>query len=151
MSPVAIWVVAGLVLCAAEMVAPGVFLLWIGLAACGTGALAAALDMGWHGQLGTFVALTALLIGLAAWRLRKRPARDVVNAPTAGLIGATCRALAFEAGEGRVSLRDGTWPARVADASAPASGEVMRVVGLDGTTLLVERHPQGAEAAFSPP
>ena len=148
MSPVAIWVVAGLVLCAAEMLAPGVFLLWIGLAACGTGALAAAFEMGWHAQLASFMALTAVLIGLAAWRLRRVPPHDGVNAPTAGLIGATCHALAFEAGEGRVSLRDGTWSARVADASTPAAGEVLRVVGLDGTTLLVARHP-GAEGGFS--
>lgn len=150
MSPVATWLVAGLVLCAAEMVAPGVFLLWIGLAACGTGAVAAAFDLGWTSQLGVFVVLTLVLIGLAGWRLRHRPPRDVVNAPAAGLIGATCHALAFQAGEGRVSLRDGTWAARVADASSPASGEVMRVVGLDGTTLLVAKHPQGAEAAFGP-
>jgi membrane protein implicated in regulation of membrane protease activity len=150
MSPVAIWLVAGLVLCAAEMLAPGVFLLWIGLAACGTGAIAAAFSMSWEGQLALFVGLTVVLIGLAAWRLRRQPARDVVNAPAAGLIGATCHALAFQAGEGRVSLRDGTWAARVADASTPASGDVLRVVGLDGTTLLVEKHPQGAQAAFGP-
>jgi len=145
MNEVAVWVVAGLVLCAAEMVAPGVFLLWIGLAACGTGALTAAFDWGWHAQLAAFVVLMVALIALAAWRIRRRPPRDVVNAPTAGLIGATCHALGFEAGEGRVSLRDGTWPARVADASSPASGEVMRVVGLDGTTLLVERRRDPVE------
>ena len=34
--------------------------------------------------------------------------------------------------------------------TSPASGEVMRVVGLDGTTLLVARHPNAAEAAFGP-
>ena len=135
----ALWAVAGLLLCAAEMLAPGVFLLWIGLAACGTGALTALFALGWHAQLGAFVVLALGLVGLAALRLRHRPPRDVVNAPAAGLIGATCRALAFEAGEGRVSLRDGTWEARVADASSPADGEVLRVVGLDGTTLLVAR------------
>lgn len=135
----ALWAVAGLLLCAAEMVVPGVFLLWIGLAACGAGALTALFALGWHGQLAAFVALALALVGFAAMRLQRRPQRDVVNAPSAGLIGATCRALAFEAGEGRVSLRDGTWQARVADASAPAEGEVMRVVGLDGTTLLVAR------------
>ena len=139
MTDAALWAVAGLALCAAEMVAPGVFLLWIGLAACGTGAAAAIFGLGWHAQFGAFVVLALALIGLAALRLRRRPTRDSVNAPSAGLIGATCHALAFEAGEGRVNFRDGTWPARIADTSAPAEGEVMRVVGLDGTTLLVER------------
>lgn len=139
MSDFALWLVAGLVVGAAEMLAPGFFLIWIGLAACGTGALTAAFDLGWHGQLGGFVALTVALVGLAAWRVRHRPVPDLVNAPTAGLIGASCYALGFQAGEGRVSLRDGTWHARVADASSPVAGEVLRVVGLDGTTLLVER------------
>ncbi len=139
MTAAALWAVAGLALCAAEMLAPGVFLLPIGLAACGAGAATALLALGWHAQLGAFVVLALALVGLAALRLRRRPSRDLVNAPAAGLIGTTCRALAFEAGEGRVSLRDGAWPARVADASAPADGEVMRVVGLDGTTLLVAR------------
>ena len=139
MTAYALWIVAGLVLGAAEMVAPGVFLLWIGLAACGTGALTFAFGLDGHGQLAAFAVLAVVLVGLAAWRLRgRRPPLDV-NAPTAGLIGASCRALAFHAGAGRVSLRDGTWPARVADASTPIAGEVLRVVGLDGTTLLVVR------------
>ena len=139
MTAAALWLVAGIVVGAAELLAPGVFLLWIGLAAIGTGALTEGCGLGWHWQLASFVVLVAMLIGLAAWRVRHRVAPDVVNAPTAGLIGASCYALSFEAGEGRVSLRDGTWPARVADASAPVSGEVLRVVGLDGTTLLVAR------------
>ena len=139
MSGFAIWLTAGLVVGAAEMLAPGFFLIWIGLAACGTGALTAAFELDWHGQLAAFAALAIVLVGLAAWRLRRRPMPDLINAPTAGLIGASCYALGFQAGEGRVSLRDGTWQARVADASAPVSGEVLRVVGLDGTTLLVER------------
>lgn len=139
MTAAAIWLVAGIVLGAAEMVAPGIFLLWIGLAALGTGALTEAFGLSWHWQLGSFVILVAILIALAAWRVRRRALPDLVNAPTAGLIGASCYALAFVAGEGRVSLRDGTWHARVADASAPVAGEVLRVVGLDGTTLLVAR------------
>ncbi|GAC1343148.1 MAG: NfeD family protein [Acetobacteraceae bacterium] len=134
-----VWLVVGLALGAAEMVAPGIYLLWIGLAAIGTGLAEAAFGLDWHGQLGIFVVLTVILVGLAAWRLQRRPQADVVNNPTAGLIGVTCHALAFAAGEGRVSLRDGTWPARVADASTPAAGDVLRVVGLDGTTLLVVR------------
>ena len=139
MSSAAIWLVAGLVLGAAEMVAPGVFLLWIGLAAAGVGAATAALQLDWNAQLAVFVGLTVGLIGLAAWRMRRRPQSDLVNAPNAGLIGATCHALAFDGGEGRVSLRDGTWSARIADISVPAAGEMLRVVGLDGTTLLVAR------------
>ncbi len=132
-----IWIIAGLLGCAAEMAAPGVFLLPIGLAACGTGIVAEWLDLDGTRQVVLFLALTAALI-VAAWRVRGRgPRIDAVNAPNAGLIGQTCRAVAFEGGEGRVALGDGTWPARMVDRSAPAVGSLLEIVGLDGTTLLV--------------
>ncbi len=139
MSAAAAWGVAGLLLCALELLHPGVFLLPIGAAACGAGAVTEFWALGWEGQVGAFVVLAVVLVGLAALLRGRRPARDKVNAPGAGLIGESCRALAFDAGEGRVSLRDGTWQARVADASAPLAGEKLRVVGLEGTTLLVAR------------
>ena len=138
MTPGLWWVVAGLGLCGAEMLAPGVFLLPIGVAALLAGGATEWLGLGWTAQVLLFVALMAALVGAAAWRMpRARP--DRVNAPSAGLIGTTCRALAFEGAEGRVSLGDGTWSARMADASAPAAGTMLRVIGLDGTTLLVAK------------
>lgn len=132
-----IWIVAGLLGCAAEMVVPGVFLLPIGLAACGTGAATEVLGLDTAWQIAVFVMLTAMLIA-AAWRVRgRRPQIDALNAPSAGLIGQTCRAVAFEGGEGRVALGDGVWLARMADRSAPTAGSLLEVVGLDGTTLIV--------------
>lgn len=139
MTPGHWWMVAGLALCGAEMLAPGVFLLPIGIAALLAGGVTQWAGLGWEQQVLLFVALMAGLVGAAWWRLRRRVQPDRVNAPTAGLIGATCRAMAFDGTEGRVSLGDGTWPARVADASTPAAGSALRVVGLDGTTLLVTR------------
>jgi len=143
MSSGTIWIIAGLLACAAEMAAPGAFLLPIGLAACGTGAVTEWLGLGGAQQVVLFLALTAALIAVA-WRARgRRPRPDLVNAPAAGLIGQTCRAMAFEGGEGRVALGDGTWPARLADRSAPAPGALLEVVGLDGTTLLVSARNGG--------
>jgi inner membrane protein len=136
-TPWAAWMVAGLVLAALEMAAPGVFLLWVGLAALGTGLATAAAGLGWHAQLGLFVVLTAALVGLIALRRRRRPLQDSVNAPDAGLIGQTCRALSFRDREGRVSLGDTTWAARLSDDTVPQQGQALRVVGLDGTTLIV--------------
>lgn len=139
----AIWIIAGLLGCAAEMAAPGVFLLPIGLAACGTGIVAEWLDLDGTWQVMLFLALTATLIAIA-WRVRdRRPQVDKVNAPAAGLIGQTCRAVAFEGGEGRVALGDGVWLARMADRSAPAAGSLLEVVGLEGTTLVVSAHGAG--------
>ncbi len=143
MSSGTIWIIAGLLGCAAEMAAPGAFLLPIGLAACGTGVVTEWIGLSAAQQVATFLVLTAGLIA-ATWRVRGRgPRTDKVNAPAAGLIGQTCRALAFEQGEGRVALGDGVWPARVIDRSAPAAGSLLEVVGLDGTTLLVSARDKG--------
>ncbi len=131
------WIVAGLLGCAAEMAAPGVFLLPIGLAACGTGLAAEWLGLGGGWQAGLFLLLTAVLVA-GVWRVQGRGAPvDAVNAPGAGLIGRTCRAVGFEGGEGRVALGDGAWSARTADGSTPAAGAVLEVVGLEGTVLVV--------------
>ena len=138
MSGAAIWLVAGLLLGAPELILPGYFLLWIGLAAIGAGLLTAAFGFGWNWQLASFTALAVVLVGVVA--MRRRPLPDTVNAPSAGLIGTTCYAIGFEAGEGRVRVRDGTWQARITDGMAPQANDPMRIVGLDGTTLLVARY-----------
>ena len=140
MSEGAIWLVAGLLLGALELILPGYFLLWIGLGACGAGLLTLLFGLTWHWQFSAFSALALTFVGIAA--MRRRPVPDLVNAPNAGLIGTTCYALGFEAGEGRVRLRDGTWQARITDGAIPTLDEPMRIVGLEGTTLLVAR--QGA-------
>jgi membrane protein implicated in regulation of membrane protease activity len=133
----AIWLVAGLLLGAQELILPGYFLLWIGLAAIGTGLLTTALPIGQTWQIAAFAALAVGLIAVAA--LRRRSVPDTVNAPNAGLIGLTCYAIGFNAGEGRVRLRDGTWQARTANGSTPDLDEPLRVISLDGTTLVVSR------------
>lgn len=135
-----IWAVAGLLLCAAELLLPGVFLLWIGLAALLAGVSTAALALGGPAQVAVFIAFALVLIA-APVRMRRRPQRDLVNAPDAGLIGASCTAVEFREGQGRVRFRDGIWPARTRGEPSPPPGENLRVVGLDGTTLLVERPP----------
>lgn len=136
MTPGLWWIVAGLGLCGAEMLVPGVFLLPIGVAALLAGGATEWLGVSWERQVLLFITLMVALVGAAAWRVRRRQP-DRLNAPSAGLIGATCRALTFEGAEGRVSLGDGAWSARMADASVPATGTLLRVVGMDGTTLLV--------------
>ncbi len=139
-----LWIIAGLIGCGAEMVVPGVFLLPIGVAAVLTGVAAWAFDLGWTAQWLWFSAGMVVLVSLAAWRMRRAarvPGRvmDRLNGPDAGLIGATCRAVTFAGGQGRVLLGDGAWPARLANGALPypAEGTVMLVVGLEGTTLVV--------------
>lgn len=133
------WIVAGLLGCGAEMLLPGVFLLPVGVAAVLTGIGIQWFELGPGADLLVFSALLITLV-LLAWRLRRVQA-DNLNGPQAGLIGATCRSLGFSGQEGRVSLADGAWPARILspsmDRAALEVGVALRVVELDGTTLVV--------------
>ncbi len=137
MSNGSIWLIAGLLLAAQELILPGVFLLWIGAAAIAAGLLTVTIGLTLHWQLAVFVALAIALVALAAFRRRAVP--DTLNGPSTGLIGTTCYALAFDAGEGRVRYRDGTWQARMTDGATPSANEPLKITGLNGTILLVSR------------
>ena len=133
------WIVFGLLACGAEMLVPGLFLLPVGLAAILTG-VAVWLGIGLTGAWLVFVGGIGVAMAVTViWR-RSRTQPDDVNGPAAGLIGAICIAGVFDGAEGRVSLGDGAWPARLTGPftqPAPPAGTRLRVVGVDGTTLVV--------------
>jgi inner membrane protein len=131
-----LWLGAGLALLLGELVVPGAFLMWIGLAGLGTGAVV------WFGldglgpQILCFAALAAAAIAVGM-RFRRRPSPHV-NTPDSGLVGRTAHALAFHGAEGRVRVGDSDWPARLAVAATTAPGAPLRVVAVEGLTLVVE-------------
>ena len=49
-----VWVAAGLALLIAEMLLPGVFMMWLGLAACGAGVMTLAFHFAFEAQVVTF-------------------------------------------------------------------------------------------------
>lgn len=133
------WLIGGLALCAAESVVPGVFLLWIGLAALvlGTVELAFAISLAPSLLLfGTF----AVLFSLAGSRLYgswQRSTGQVLNNRAAALTG---RVLVLSEpivdGCGRARVQDTVW--RVTGPDLPA-GTRVRVAGVaDGVVLQVE-------------
>ena len=135
-----IWVLAGLVLLGAELMLPGAFLIWAGLAAAGTGGIVWATAAELPAAVALFLALLALGIGAAmALRRRTRLAGDP-NAHGAGLLGREGIVLATTGtGTGlRVRVGDSDWPARAVGASpAPRAGARVRVEGVEGLTLAV--------------
>jgi inner membrane protein len=134
-----IWLAAGLVLLAIEIHAPGAFMMWLGLAACGTGVVVLATGIGFELQVVTCGVLAAISLAIGL-RFRHRPVR--LNTQQAGLAGRTATALSFTGREGRVRVGDSDWAARVPpDVPAPASGARLRVEGVDGTVLIVR--PEG--------
>ena len=132
------WLGIGLVLLVAEIIVPGVFLMWLGIAALGTGGALLLTGLPGFGlQVACFAVLSlgSIAVGL---RLRKPPVRRF-NVAESGLVGRTAHALDFEGGEGRVRLGDSDWPAQLASAGAsPPRDARLRVVGVRGTVLLVE-------------
>lgn len=135
--PWSVWVVAGLLMMAAEMLLPGAFLIWVGAAALGTGLLVLLLEPSLPVALLAFVLLLGLGIGLSLAWLRPRAAarRSTVNAPGSGLVGRAGVMLAAD----RVRVGDSDWPARPLEGAAP--GSTVRVVAVEGLTLLVR--PEG--------
>jgi membrane protein implicated in regulation of membrane protease activity len=139
MSDWIIWIMAGLVLLVVEILAPGAFMMWLGLAACGTGLVVLASGIGFGLQVVTVGVLAAISLRIGL-RLRHRPTR--LNTQEAGLAGRSATALLFQGREGRVRLGDSDWAARVPpDVPEPASGARLRVEGVDGTVLIVR--PEG--------
>jgi membrane protein implicated in regulation of membrane protease activity len=138
MDPALIWILAGLVLLGAETVLPGVFLLWIGIAALGTGLLLFAVAPPFWVTSAAFVVLLAGGIAVALRLRRSRHPRPRVNTPDAGLIGRF--GVLTEPGNAgpRVRVGDSDWAARLPrDLAASPAGTRVRVEGVDGTTLVV--------------
>jgi membrane protein implicated in regulation of membrane protease activity len=132
-----IWILAGLGLVMAEIVVPGVFLLWIGLAAIGTGLVTLALAPSFAVKVVVFLALLAAGIAVAL-RLRRRQRPAVrVNTPEAGLVGRLGTVTERTAAGARVHLGDSDWAARIAGEAEV--GDTVRVDGVDGTVLVVSR------------
>lgn len=138
MEPGLIWVLAGLVLLAAELALPGAFLLWVGVAAIGTGLAILALAPGFEVAVVLFLGLLAGGIWIAV-RLRGRRAPGPrLNVPEAGLVGRRGTLLPFEGMQLRVRVGDSEWPARLPrDVRVPEGAVPVRVEGVEGVTLVV--------------
>ncbi len=135
------WVVLGLVLIGGEMIAPGAFLVWLGLAALVTGVVVGATGMAWQGAALVFAALS--VVSVLAGRMLTRRKGDEPDAATGlndrgrQLVGKVFRLEAtMLGGEGRIRVGDSSW--RVTGPELLAGAEV-KVVRVDGATLIVEK------------
>ncbi len=139
MAPHWAWLTVGVLLCAAEIIAPGFFLVWLGVAAIATGVLAFLLPIGVPMQLGVFAVLAFIaLYGARRW-LKANPivsSDPLLNQRGGRLIGEVLTLVtAIENGRGRARVGDGEWPVRGPDA---AEGTKVLVVSADGGVLVVE-------------
>jgi len=134
------WFIAGGILLAIEVLAPGTFMLWLGLSALLVGVISLAIDWPWQAQLVAFAVFAVASIPI--WhRIGRRVEAPVdqpfLNRRSEALVG---QILALDKpivnGSGTVRVGDTVW--RVTGPDAPAGSRV-KVTRADGATLFVER------------
>ena len=134
-----LWLIGGVVLLIAEIIAPGFFLLFIGAAAMATGVFTILFDLGAAPQLALFAlyAVIALMFGRKVYANRDVNSSDpLLNDRSARLVGKVVTVVnAVDDHDGRVRVGDSEWSARGGPAAA---GERVRGTGVDGNCLLVE-------------
>ena len=132
------WLILGLLLMALEMLAPGVFLFWLGLAALLVGLLSFAVDLSWQMQLLLFAVFSAAAVPL--WRRMAQRGKGVSPSPflnkrADALVG---RVFTLEKpivdGSGTVRVDDTIWRVTGPDTAA---GSKVKVVRADGAMLTV--------------
>lgn len=136
----ALWLAAALVLVIAELLAPGFFLIFLGIAAAATGVVAlAAPGLPVVVQALIFAALTAAIYAVGRRWYRgsdKSSADPLLNDRAARLVGRRVEVCdAIVDGNGRVKVGDGAWNAVGPDMPA---GTSVRIVGASGSVLRVE-------------
>ena len=133
------WLIFGFILMALELIAPGVFLFWLGLAALLVGLVSFGLHPAWQTQLLMFAVFAACAVPvwrrLALSTLQTNDSSAFLNRRAEALVG---RVFTLERpivdGAGTVRVDDTIW--RIAGPDTPAGSRV-RVVHADGANLTV--------------
>ena len=135
-----LWLIGGVVLLIAEVIAPGFFLMFIGAAAIVTGVAALLLPIGLAVQLALFAIMAVVVArygGRRAYASRYDISSDpLLNDRVGRLLGRIVVVVEdVDSKGGRVRVGDSEWSARGGPAAA---GERVRIVDVDGNCLKVE-------------
>ena len=134
------WFIAGGILLVLEIMAPGAFMLWLGLSALLVGVISLVIDWPWQAQLIAFAVFA--LASVPIWyrvsrRVEKPHDQPFLNRRSDAFVGQVFTLdKPIVNGSGTVRIHDTVW--RVAGPDAPA-GHRIKVTGTDGPTLFVER------------
>jgi len=136
-----LWLAVGFILLIAELLAPGVFLIWFGAAALIVGTLVWLFpSLPWPLQAVLFAALSAAFV-LYYRHLRAKydtegSDQPLLNNPLAQMVGQVyVLHTPIENGRGKVKIGDALWS--VSGADLPA-GQSVRVTAIDDMVLVVE-------------
>ena len=139
----AVWIIAGLILAALEMIVPGLVVIWFGVAAVLTGIMAFFVK-DTYGQFGIFVGLSTLMV-VFSQRIARRithPEPEAVGSNR--MVGVSGRVIAdIRPPEfGRVKVHGEEW--RATATCEIAAGGTVRVLAVAGTHLIVESVKEGS-------
>jgi membrane protein implicated in regulation of membrane protease activity len=137
------WLIFGIVLLVAELLLPGNFLVWVGIAGIITGGLSLLFADSswwiWQSQWIVFAVLSMISVFVGRrWLVRSNAASDepTLNQRSASLIGRTANLIdPIVNGHGRVKIGDTVWMVNGPDLPV---GAKVRVIGGHGSDLRVE-------------
>ncbi|ADV66756.1 NfeD family protein [Deinococcus maricopensis] len=139
------WWILGALLLILEVAAPGIFFVWVAIAAFALGLVVFVFPLPVPLQLLLFAGLSAVAVVLGrryVARLPRDPQADTLNNPAARFVGRTFTVTqSIVNGTGKVRAGDSVWLAQGPDTP---QGATVRVTGVTGSVLLVERgdpHP----------
>jgi inner membrane protein len=133
------WFIAGGLLLIVEIIAPGTFMLWLGLSALVVGLISLAVDWPWQAQFVTFAVLAVVMIPL--WR---RVARSVAAPNDQPFLNRRAHAFVGRVftldkpivdGSGTMAIDDTVWRIRGPDCPA---GSRVKVMSFESGSLTVE-------------
>jgi len=133
-----VWMILAASLFVLELISPGIFFMWFGVAAAITGLIVFRYDLSWQWQLVSFAVLSLITVLLANRYLRQNPLaseRPLLNERAVQLVGQSFELLdPIVDGRGSIKTGDTIW--RVAGPELPVGARI-KVVGADGTLLKV--------------
>jgi hypothetical protein len=142
LEPQWLWLIAAALLGIAELIVPGVFLIWIAAAAAATGLVTLLTGVALPFQLALFglFSIGSVYAGRRWYSAHPVPSSDpMLNDRSARLVGRSVTVVAaIRGGEGRVKVGDSVWSCRGEDCD---EGARVRVTGAEGNCLLVAAEP----------
>jgi membrane protein implicated in regulation of membrane protease activity len=133
------WLIAAAILLAIELAAPGMFMLWLGIAAFLVGALSFAIDWPWQLQILAFALVSLALIPAYrhfAPKVEKAVDQPFLNRRAEAFVGKVFTLdKPITNGAGTIRIDDTVWRVTGADCGA---GMRVRVTRTEGATLYVE-------------
>jgi membrane protein implicated in regulation of membrane protease activity len=138
------WWALGALLIVVEMLTPTFYFLWPGISAVVVGLILILVpNLSPEGQIFLFGLLA--VVSTVVWKryaprdwLSTEP-HPTLNARAAQYVGRRGRAGDFSAGRGAVYVDDTRWAAESVDGSDPLNGEMVTIVGTDGSVLKVAK------------